>query len=113
MILPDLSGALIKTPTKNNILVLAKLQSPTSALNLKLESRLRVFYITTTRLINVMDAVVNTHVFSGWELLGAAGNWIPFHFPSGSIVAVKDLFSIFLLHMHGSLKKVHCVVNVH
>lgn len=36
MILPDLSGALIKTPTKNNILVLARLQSPTSALNLKL-----------------------------------------------------------------------------
>lgn len=65
MMLPDLSGALIKTPTKNNILVLARLQSPTSALNLQLESRLEVFYITTTRLINVMDDVVNTHVFSG------------------------------------------------
>lgn len=65
MMLPDLSGALIKTPTKNNILVLARLQSPTSALNLQLESRLGVFYITTTRLINVMDDVVNTHVFSG------------------------------------------------
>lgn len=65
MILPDLLGALIKTPSKNNILVLVRLQSPTSALNLKLESRLRVFYITTTRLINVMDDVVNTHVFSG------------------------------------------------
>lgn len=65
MILPDLLGALIKTPTKNNILVLARLQSPTSALNLKLESCLRVFYITMTRLMNVMDNAVNTHIFSG------------------------------------------------
>lgn len=41
MILPDLVGALIKTRTKNNILVLARLQSPTSVLNLKLESHLK------------------------------------------------------------------------
>lgn len=63
MILPDLLGVLIKTPTKNNNLVLARLQSPSSALNLK--SRFGVFCITMTRLINVMGNVVNTHIFSG------------------------------------------------